>query len=61
MRRKKRPAPPKWWTLDNDSCWMCKEKHKGCGGCSYLKKEMKEMFPKKQDRQNKDRGKDYDP
>ena len=23
-KRKMRPQPPFWWTLDNDNCWFCK-------------------------------------
>ena len=26
-RRKMRPQPPRWWTLDNDNCWFCKNRN----------------------------------
>ena len=37
-RRKMRPQPPKWWTLDNDNCWFCKNRN-NCGGCKLLKEQ----------------------
>lgn len=40
-KRKKRPQPPRWWTLDNDNCWFCKNKN-NCGGCKLLKKQRAE-------------------
>lgn len=30
-KRKMRPQPPWWWTLDNDNCWFCKNRN-NCGG-----------------------------
>lgn len=37
MKRKKIPSPPKWFELDTDNCYMCKNR-KGCHGCKFLKK-----------------------
>lgn len=37
-RRKMRPQPPRWWTLDNDNCWFCKNRN-NCGNCRLLKKQ----------------------
>ena len=38
VKRKMRPQPPKWWTLDNDNCWFCKNRN-NCGGCKLLKEQ----------------------
>ena len=37
-KRKKRPQPPRWWTLDNDNCWFCKNRN-NCGNCKLLKEQ----------------------
>ena len=37
-KRKMRPQPPWWWTLDNDNCWFCKNRN-NCGGCKLLKQQ----------------------
>lgn len=37
-KRKMRPQPPWWWTLDNDNCWFCKSRN-NCGGCKLLKRQ----------------------
>ena len=36
-KRKKRPEPPKYFGLDTDGCWFCKNR-KGCAGCKVLKR-----------------------
>lgn len=49
MKRKKRPQPPKWFSLDTDNCWFCKNKA-GCGGCKIPKRivaQQKEEMMKK--------------
>lgn len=40
-KRKMRPEPPWWWTLDNDNCWFCKNRN-NCGNCKLLKKQRAE-------------------
>lgn len=35
-RRKPRPQPPKWFWLDTDGCWFCKNRN-NCNGCRNLK------------------------
>ena len=35
-KRKMRPEPPRWFTLDTDTCWFC-EHRKACSGCKLLK------------------------
>ena len=35
-RRKQRPQPPKYFDLDTDNCYRCKNKN-NCGGCKVLK------------------------
>ena len=40
-KRKMRPQPPWWWTLDNDNCWFCKNRT-NCGGCKLLKQQRSE-------------------
>lgn len=35
-KRKMRPEPPRWFTLDTDNCWFC-EHRKACNGCKLLK------------------------
>ena len=37
-KRKMRPQPPFWWTLDNDNCWFCKKRN-NCGRCRILKRQ----------------------
>ena len=37
-KRKMRPQPPWWWTLDNDNCWFCKNRN-NCGSCKLLKQQ----------------------
>lgn len=37
-KRKMRPQPPWWWTLDNDNCWFCKNRN-NCGSCKLLKEQ----------------------
>ncbi len=37
-KRKMRPQPPFWWTLDNDNCWFCKNRN-NCGRCRILKRQ----------------------
>lgn len=46
---KMRPQPPKWFSLDTDNCWFCKNRH-NCGGCKILKRivaKQKEKVMKK--------------
>lgn len=38
LKEKKRPQPPRWWTLDNDNCWFCKNRN-NCGNCKLLKEQ----------------------
>jgi hypothetical protein len=38
VKRKMRPQPPKWWMVDNDNCWFCKNRN-NCGSCKLLKKQ----------------------
>ena len=40
-KRKMRPQPPFWWTLDNDNCWFCKNRN-NCGRCRILKMQRAE-------------------
>lgn len=40
-KRKMRPQPPLWWTLDNDNCWFCKNRN-NCGNCKLLKRQRAE-------------------
>ena len=35
-RRKQRPQPPKYFNLDTDNCYFCKNKS-NCSGCKILK------------------------
>ena len=35
-KRKPRPQPPRYFWLDADGCWFCKNLN-GCGGCKVLK------------------------
>ena len=41
VKRKMRPQPPWWWTLDNDNCWFCKNRN-NCGNCKLLKRQRSE-------------------
>ena len=36
-KRKMRPEPPKYYWLDTDGCWDCKNRN-NCNGCRRLKK-----------------------
>lgn len=39
VKRKNAPQPPpKWWMIDNDNCWFCKNRN-NCGNCKLLKKQ----------------------
>ena len=44
--RKARPQPPKYFWLDADNCWFCKNKN-NCNGCKVLKKYIKEKGKKR--------------
>lgn len=35
-KRKQRPQPPKWFWLDTDGCWFCKNRN-NCNQCRLLK------------------------
>lgn len=48
--RKARSQPPRYYWLDTDNCWFCKNKN-GCNGCKVLKKYVKEKG-KKRDKYN---------
>ncbi len=48
-RRKMRPQPPRWWTLDNDNCWFCKNRN-NCGNCRLLKEQ--QAISNKQNQRN---------
>lgn len=37
-KRKHRPSPPRWWLLENDNCWFCKNRN-NCNGCKLLKQQ----------------------
>ena len=47
-KRKMRPQPPWWWTLDNDNCWFCKNRN-NCGGCKLLKEQAAKERKKRND------------
>lgn len=51
-KRKMRPQPPFWWTLDNDNCWFCKNRN-NCGRCRILKRQRAEE-KKKQNMKNRE-------
>lgn len=36
--RKPTPQPPRWFWLENDGCWFCKNRN-GCRNCKILKKQ----------------------
>lgn len=38
VKRKCGHNPPKWWMIDNDNCWFCKNRN-NCGSCKLLKKQ----------------------
>lgn len=40
-KRKPRPEPPKWFYLDNDDCWFCKNRN-NCNQCKLLKQFRRE-------------------
>ena len=50
-KRKMRPQPPWWWTLDNDNCWFCKNRN-NCGGCKLLKQQRSESREKQGESMN---------
>lgn len=35
--RKPRPAVPRWWWLDTDGCWFCKNRN-NCNSCKVISK-----------------------
>ena len=37
-KRKHRPSPPRWWFLETDNCWFCKNRN-NCNGCKLLKQQ----------------------
>ena len=39
--RKMRPQPPRYFGLDTDNCWKCKNRN-GCSGCKFLKRYIAE-------------------
>lgn len=39
-RRKPRPSMPRWWWLEQDGCWFCKNKN-NCNSCGVNKREAK--------------------
>ena len=43
-KRKQRPQPPRWFNLDTDCCWFCKNRNH-CGSCKLLKR-FKKSFEK---------------
>ena len=45
-KRKMRPQPLWWWTLETDGCWFCKKRN-NCNGCRLLKKQAAESKQKK--------------
>lgn len=57
-KRKLRPEPPWWWTLDNDNCWLCKNRN-NCNGCKLLK-EQQAIERKRRDRKRKLRKVNYE-
>ena len=34
--RKERPQPPRWYWIDSDACYACKNRN-ACSGCKRLK------------------------
>lgn len=49
--RKPRSAHLKWWFIENDGCWFCKNRN-NCNGCKLLKRQ-KTNEVKKRDRKSK--------
>ena len=45
-RRKPRPEPPRYYWLDTDNCYCCKNRN-GCSGCKFLKEYVKTHGKKK--------------
>nr|DAH81406.1 MAG TPA: antistasin family protein [Caudoviricetes sp.] len=39
---------PRWYWLDTDGCWFCKNK-KNCNNCSIVKRYRKKYFTKKEE------------
>lgn len=52
-KRKMRPQPPWWWTLDNDNCWFCKNRN-NCGNCKLLKEQQAKDKKKNRNHENKE-------
>lgn len=51
-KRKPRPQPPKWFWLDTDGCWFCKNRN-NCNGCRILKHQQaleRERWKRKEER-----------
>lgn len=57
-KRKPKPSMPRWYWLDQDGCWYCKNKN-NCNQCKFSRKYVKEYGGKKFKGRhpNKDRGK----
>jgi hypothetical protein len=49
-RRKQRPEPPKYFWLDTDDCWFCKNRNR-CSGCKILKRYVIEHSQSKRKRE----------
>lgn len=45
-KRKERPQPPKWYWIDSDNCYACKNRN-NCNGCKRLKELSYEIKNKK--------------
>lgn len=44
--RKARPQPPRYYWLDTDNCWPCKNRN-NCNGCKVLKNYITEKGKKR--------------
>lgn len=41
-KRKPKPSMPKWYWMDQDGCWYCKNKN-NCNQCKFNRKYVKNM------------------
>lgn len=44
---RKPPQMPRWYWLDTDGCWFCKNRN-ACSNCSIVKRYRKKYFTKKE-------------
>ena len=50
--RKPVPQPPRWYWVDNDNCYCCKNRN-NCGNCRSLKKFHAQELEKRKREENK--------